>query len=73
MVAQVLKQSEDGDGLILRLYESSGEAARARVNLPHLGRKFEAVFAPSEIKTFLLPHDLGLPERETNILEWPLE
>ena len=70
VVAQVLKQAEDGDGLILRLYESSGEAARARVRLPHLGREFEADFAPSEIKTFLLPHDDGLPVREVNILEW---
>ena len=70
VVAQVLKQAEDGDGLVIRLYESSGEAAQATIHLPHLGRKFAARFAPSEIKTYLLPHNLALPEREVNILEW---
>ncbi|MCU0509502.1 MAG: glycosyl hydrolase-related protein [Anaerolineae bacterium] len=70
VVAQVLKQAEDGDALIIRLYESSGESARARIALPHLGRSFEADFAPSEIKTFLLPHDAAAPVREVNLLEW---
>lgn len=73
VVAQVLKQAEDGDGLVVRLYESSGEAARATVRLPYLERAFEADFAPSEIKTFLLPHDARRPVREVNILEWPAE
>ena len=55
VVAQVLKQAEDGDGLVIRLYESAGESAHATVRLPHLDREFEADFGPSEIKTFLLP------------------
>jgi alpha-mannosidase len=72
VVAQVLKQAEDGDGLVIRLYESSGESAHAVVRLPHLGREFEADFVPNEIKTFHLPHDAGRPVREVNILEWAL-
>ncbi len=73
VVAQVLKQAEDGDGLVIRLYESAGEAAHATITLPHLGREFTANFAPGEIKTFLLPHDPKSPVREVNILEWEVE
>ncbi len=72
IIAQVLKQAEDGGGLVLRLYESSGQAAHARVRMPQVGRAFEADFAPSEIKTFLLPNDVSAPVQEVDILEWPL-
>jgi alpha-mannosidase len=73
VIAQVLKQAEDGDGLIIRLYESLGESAHAVVRLPNLQREFEAEFVPNEIKTFHLPHYAGQPVREVNILEWPID
>jgi alpha-mannosidase len=73
VLAQVLKQAEDGGGLVIRLYETAGETAHATVRMRHLKREFSADFAPSEIKTFLLPHDASQPVREVNILELPLE
>ncbi len=71
VVAQVLKQAEDGGGLIVRLYETAGEAAHSSIRLPHMNREFEAEFVAGEIKTFFLPDDPGKPVQEVNILEWP--
>ncbi len=68
VVASVLKQAEDGDALILRLYETSKNSARARVTL--LGRSFEADFGPCDIKTFRVPRDEGESVREVDLLEW---
>jgi alpha-mannosidase len=34
-----LKQAEDGDGLVIRLIETQGQAVTATVRLPHLGVK----------------------------------
>jgi alpha-mannosidase len=73
VLVTVLKQAEDGDGFVLRAFESSGAAARAFIRLPKLGRVVEADFGPNEIKTFLLPHDPAQPILETNLLEWPNE
>jgi alpha-mannosidase len=69
----VLKQAEDGDGFVLRAYETSGAAAHALIRLPKLGRVVEADFGPNEIKTFLLPLDSAKAFLETNLLEWPDE
>ncbi|RIH85129.1 Mannosylglycerate hydrolase [Calidithermus terrae] len=69
VVPTVLKKAEDSDALVLRLYESTGRAARARVALPLLGRTLEADFGPYEIKTLLIPRGKG-EVREVNLLEW---
>ena len=69
----VLKQAEDGDGFVLRAFETSGAAARASIRLPKLGRAIEADFGANEIKTFLLPRDAAKEVTETNLLEWPSE
>jgi alpha-mannosidase len=69
----VLKQAEDGDGLILRAFETSGAAAHACIHLPALRRSIEADFGPAEIKTFFIPHDPTNAVSETNLLEWPDE
>lgn len=71
VVATVLKAAEEGSGWVLRLYETSKNAARAAVTV--LGRRFEAEFGPCEIKTFFVPEDEAEPVREVDLLERPLE
>ncbi|HWV35244.1 MAG TPA: glycoside hydrolase family 38 C-terminal domain-containing protein, partial [Thermomicrobiales bacterium] len=50
-----IKQGEDGNGLIVRCYETSGARTRARIRLQGWSREIDAEFGPSEIKTFLIP------------------
>ena len=71
VMVTVLKQGEDGDGVVLRAFETSGATARASIQLPKLGRVIEAEFGANEIKTFLIPHDAAKEVIETNLLEWP--
>lgn len=70
VMVSVLKEAEDRDGWIVRAYETSGAAARARIDLPALGRTIDADFGPAEIKTFHLPRDPSKPVTERNLLEW---
>ena len=63
VVMTVLKAGEDG-GLVVRAYESAGEAAHATLRV--LDREIEADFGPHEIKTF----HLGEGVREVDLLEW---
>jgi alpha-mannosidase len=69
VVASVLKQAEDGRGLVLRCVETSKEAVRAVVCLPAWKRVIEADFGPCEIKTFRIPLDPAEPVVEVNLLE----
>jgi alpha-mannosidase len=64
VVMTVLKQAEDGDGYVVRAYESAGRAARVMLRV--LDREIQAAFGPHEIKTFHLRDDV----REVNLLEW---
>ncbi len=70
VVASVLKRAEDGDALIVRLYETQKAKAEATITLPTLGRSFKASFGPCEIKTFRIPHDAQQAVSEVNLLEW---
>lgn len=70
VMVTVLKQAEDGDGIVLRAFETCGSAAHASIRLPKLGRVIEANFGANEIKTFFIPHDSSKTLRETNLLEW---
>ncbi len=72
VVLSVLKQAEDGGAFVVRAYESAGHPCSARLALPLFGRTIEAVFAPGEIKTFLVPVPGG-PIEEVMLLEWPGE
>jgi len=47
-----LKMSEEGERLILRLFESSGRPAKTAVGIPVLGMAFQAGLGAFEIKTF---------------------
>ncbi|WP_369200403.1 alpha-mannosidase [Streptomyces sp. PU-14G] len=71
VLVTVVKADEDATGdLIVRAYESTGQAARARIELPLAeGRAIEADFGPCEIKTFRVPRDRDRPVVETDLLE----
>lgn len=73
VMVTVLKQAEDGDGFVVRAFETRGSVARASIHLPALGRHIESDFRPAEIKTFHIPHDPTKPVTEMNLLEWPDE
>ena len=70
VIVSTLKKAEDGEGWIVRLYETDGRETKAILQLPLFKRKIEATFKPCEIKTFFLPADLQQPVKEVNLLEW---
>jgi alpha-mannosidase len=66
----VVKYAEDGTGaLVVRAVETAGQATRARIDLPLVGRTIEARFGPAEIKTFRVPLETGAEITETDLLE----
>ncbi len=65
VVVTVVKGAEEGEGVVVRAYESSGRDARATLTV--LDRTFGAQFGAHEIKTFFLPRD-GEPV-EVDLLE----
>jgi alpha-mannosidase len=69
VVVAVLKGAEDGDGYVLRGFESSGRDAAATVDLPLLGRTLDLRFGANETKTVRVPRDPAQPVRETSLLE----
>ena len=68
----VLKRAEEGDGTILRAFETSGNRTRATIRLPAWQRTITAEFGPCEIKTFRVPHDPNAAVVETDLIERPL-
>ncbi|QHW33525.1 alpha-mannosidase [Paenibacillus rhizovicinus] len=71
IVSTAFKQAEDGDGWILRCYETSGRSAETSIELPLLNRTWSSRFGKCEIKTFHIPFDETLPVREVNLVEFP--
>jgi alpha-mannosidase len=49
-----IKVAEDGDDLIVRLYEPTGRARTTRLTLPFADLEAKLSFAPFEIKTVRL-------------------
>jgi alpha-mannosidase len=72
LVVGALKIAEGGDDLIVRVVETSGRAAAARIDLPGWGRDIRFEISPFQIRTFRVPRDPGLPIAETDLLERPL-
>jgi alpha-mannosidase len=70
IVVSAVKKAEDGDELIIRAYESHGQAGPATIRLPEWKRTIESHFGRHEIKTFRVPRAAGQPVVETNLLEW---
>lgn len=65
-----LKKSEDGNGVIVRAYETMHHEVNCRIGLSFMNRVIETVFSPNEIKTFYVPYDDTLPVREVNLIEF---
>lgn len=73
VVATAFKKAEDGNGYILRCYETSGNAVKATIEIPMLNRNFKADFGKCEIKTFRIPADERKPVVENNFLEMDMK
>jgi alpha-mannosidase len=70
VIANAFKRSEEGDGYVLRCYETAGRPCGATIALASPVRSWKADFGASEIKTFLVPDDPAQDVREVNLLEW---
>ncbi len=69
VVVSALKQSEDGNDLIIRCYETDGRATKATLDLGLVHRKWTGSFHPLEIKTLRVPVTGAGSIREVNVLE----
>ncbi|MBR5152897.1 MAG: alpha-mannosidase [Clostridia bacterium] len=65
IMVSAIKTSEDGEGLVIRAYETENKSTRAELNL--FGKKVSATFAPGEIKTFKMCDNAII--NETNFVE----
>jgi alpha-mannosidase len=66
IILSAAKNAEDGDGVILRFVEASGEAAECEIDAKFLDYKFKASFGAFEVKTVKIK---GGRHSETNLLE----
>lgn len=67
VLLMAMKKSEDGSGVVLRLFESSGRESSARLVWPVLpGGRFDLTLAPFEVKTLLICNGRVI---ETDLLE----
>jgi len=72
VMVTAIKGGEDGGDppdLIVRAVECAGRSARARLELPIVGRTIEADFAPHQIRTFRVPLGAG-PVIDVDLIEW---
>ncbi|NHN34224.1 alpha-mannosidase [Paenibacillus agricola] len=69
VVATAFKRAEDGDGWIVRCYETLGQETEVAIKLPVLKREWKATFGKCEIKTFWIPDDSSLDIAEVNFIE----
>ncbi len=69
VVVSDVKQSEDGNDLIVRCYETAGHPTKATIDLGLVHRKWTGSFHPLEIKTLRVPVTGGGSIREVNALE----
>lgn len=64
VVVSALKKAEDGDGYILRLYETTGREQTAAVEIPSLGIRESITLEAQEVRTYRMKPGAGklLPE-----------
>ncbi|MDF2629729.1 MAG: putative alpha-mannosidase [Symbiobacteriaceae bacterium] len=67
VIVSALKQAEEGDDLVLRVYEHRGRQATARVRLPLAKADFQLEARPHQIKSYRIAPDGTV--REVNMLE----
>ena len=68
IIISSIKQSEEGNDMIIRCVETFGQETPATVNLLFAGRKWTGSFRPLEIKTLRINQKTG-DIKETNLLE----
>jgi len=70
LIATAIKRAEDGDGIIIRIQETRGEKATARVRIPALPLDWCGAIGAWEIKTLRIRTKDGKPAAvETDLLE----
>lgn len=69
IVATAFKKAEEGDGYILRCYETMGATTAVTIEIPMLGKKWSTYFNKCEIKTFKISLDSEREVVETDLLE----
>ena len=62
VLLNVVKDAEEGEGLVVRAVETNGRPAHARISLPFAAAAVEADFGPFSIKTFRIAPDGGAAE-----------
>ncbi len=67
IVVTALKKAEEGDGLILRCYETDGRATTATLDIGFLKQRWSGSFRPLEIKSFRISKEGAI--HEVNLLE----
>lgn len=65
-----LKRSEEANGWIIRLWESAGRPAAARLDVPALARRWEGTLRGYEVTTLFIPDDPQGAVREVLISEY---
>ncbi len=73
LVLGSVKLAEDGNDLVVRVVETAGRPADARVTFPAWDRALAFEIGPYEIRTFRVPRDPGAAPVETDLLERPLD
>lgn len=73
VVCETVKYAEDGEALILRLYETAGRPAQAEVavHIPHYESRFSLSFGKQEIRTVRLSR--GGEAHPADLLERPVK
>jgi alpha-mannosidase len=71
VVAGAVKLAEDGDDLVVRVVETAGRRAAARIRLPAWDREIAFDIGPFEIRTFRILRDPSGDDVETDLLERP--
>jgi alpha-mannosidase len=71
VVAGAVKLAEDDDDLVVRVVETAGRPAPARIRLPAWDRDVAFDIRPFEIRTFRIPRDPAGDVVETDLLERP--
>jgi alpha-mannosidase len=69
IVITAFKPSEEGDGYVLRCYETAGRSGETEIEIPLLGRKWTARLDVCEIKTFWIPMSSEGDVKEVNLIE----
>ena len=69
VVVTAFKPAEDGNGLILRLFETAGRGTTTRILIPYLGRTWTVDLGACAIMTYRIPEDPLEAVSETDLIE----